>query len=789
MGRCAGGDSRMVRPMRGAIGGWTSAARYHSFSHAADAGGSCGIVSSPVAVWPKTGRNDRSTRPSLPPTVAPSNRFNTLRPSVTRSAHTAVPFMLALAYVAVLAALALVIAALTRERRGPAHYAFAAGMAIVALEGLLIGHLAGTPTGPEALSLLHWRLGLLALVPAPWIAFSLTYSRGNARNDLTRWRWTLLGILVLPAALAGLGYRELAGVDSTSETGEVMVLGLAGFALHLIALVGSVFVLTNLERTFRSAAGTLRWRIKLTMIGMIVLFGCRIYTDSQALLYRVVNPSLDLLNVTALLTACLLIAFSLARTQVFAIEIDPSPTVLRHSIVLVLAGVYLLVVGFLARIVTELGGTTAFPARAFLVLVALAGLTLLLVSDRVRQGAHQFVSRHLHRPSYDYRHIWQTFSSRLTPQVTVPDLSNSVARWCSDTLQVLSATVWVVDDARSRLVLGGSTVQTEALRCQAVLAEDELTALASVVIPDPTPLNLEQANGTWAVTLRQRSLSEFPDRGGPRWLVPLVTGVELVGVIILADRVNGLLYTTEDLDLLKCVGDQVAGQLLALRLSQRLLQSRELEAFQTMSAFFVHDLKNTASTLSLMLQNLPRHFDNPDFRRDALGSLRRCVDRIDNQVAQLSALRKGLELDRQPADLNQLVGAALEPLAHTAGSRIVRDLQPLPVLALDTNQTLSIITNLVLNALDATGDGDHGEVRIATAQQNGSVQLSVTDNGCGMSPDFIRESLFRPFRTTKKHGTGLGLYQCKMIAEAHGGRTEVESELGKGTVVRVVFEK
>ena len=263
---------------------------------------------------------------------------------------------------------------------------------------------------------------------------------------------------MLPIALLVVGRDQLVGLTPVPNTGglTVPVLGLTGFGLHLVALVTSVLILSNLERTFRSAIGTLRWRIKLTMIGLVVLFGCRIYTGSQALLYRSIHPPLELLNCGALIIACGLVAASVVRTKVFAIELYPSPAVLRHSITLVLAGAYLLIVGVLARIVTALGGTTAFPAQAFLVLIALVGLTLALMSDRVRQHLQRFVSRHLRRPSYDYRQTWLTFSQRLSPQVTVPGLCDVVVRWTSDTLHALSVTLWVVDDTQ-RLGFGGST--------------------------------------------------------------------------------------------------------------------------------------------------------------------------------------------------------------------------------------------------------------------------------------------------------------------------------------------
>jgi signal transduction histidine kinase len=92
---------------------------------------------------------------------------------------------------------------------------------------------------------------------------------------------------------------------------------------------------------------------------------------------------------------------------------------------------------------------------------------------------------------------------------------------------------------------------------------------------------------------------------------------------------------------------------------------------------------------------------------------------------------------------------------------------------------------LLINAREAVNG--RGEVIIETAQRNGRVVFSVTDNGCGMSPAFLRDSLFRPFSTTKKKGLGIGMFQSKMIVDAHHGDIEVESEPGKGTTFRVIL--
>jgi signal transduction histidine kinase len=114
----------------------------------------------------------------------------------------------------------------------------------------------------------------------------------------------------------------------------------------------------------------------------------------------------------------------------------------------------------------------------------------------------------------------------------------------------------------------------------------------------------------------------------------------------------------------------------------------------------------------------------------------------------------------------------------------VKNLQPLPKIPLDQEQMLKVVTNLVLNAREAVMPA--GEIRIETTQANGWEVLTVTDNGCGMTPEFVSRSLFRPFQTTKKNGLGIGLFQSKMIVEAHKGRVQVESRPGQGTTFRIM---
>ena len=137
------------------------------------------------------------------------------------------------------------------------------------------------------------------------------------------------------------------------------------------------------------------------------------------------------------------------------------------------------------------------------------------------------------------------------------------------------------------------------------------------------------------------------------------------------------------------------------------------------------------------------------------------------------------------ADLNEVVTTTLAGLDGVLKASVVEDLHPVPRVSLDLEHMEKVLTNLVLNAYEATGD--RGEIRVITGWRDTWAELSVSDNGCGMPQEFMEQCLFRPFKTTKKQGMGIGLFHSRMIVRAHKGRMEVESQEGVGTTFRVLL--
>jgi putative PEP-CTERM system histidine kinase len=677
------------------------------------------------------------------------------------------------------------------ERRSVVHVAFVTGMALLALESIFSGlswqAVAVVWNDATVQNLVYWqrcKLWAESLQPGVWLFFALSYGRGNYREFLSRWKFLLLAAFILPLGLVVFDENELISATWLKDGScRLMLGGMGGYCFFLLLLGGLVLAGINLEKTFRASVGVMRWRVKFMILGLGVLFAVRFCTNSQIVLSHVIAPRLQMVDVGALFFGCLLMLRSLFRAGHFDLDVYPSHAVLQGSLTVLLAGIYLLAIGVLAKLVSLFPFGEAALIKWFVFLGAAVFLTILLLSDRVRVFLSRFVSRHFQRPLYDYRTVWRRFTEATASCVNQSDLCDVSVKAVTDIFQALSVTIWLVEEQQSQLAFAASTFLTETKAETLRPRKEELAEILDALRAHHEPVDIDAAKENWAEILRRCHPDEFR-KGGNRVCVPIIAGEEVIGLMILGDRVSAAMFTWQDFDLLKCIGDHIAAGLLNTRLSQKLLQAKELEAFQTMSAFFVHDLKNTANTLNLMLQNLPVHFDDPAFRADALRGVSKTVAHINRLIGRLGSIRHELQIKPVESDLNELVAKSLADWEEVAGINLKKDLAPLPKVLFDPEQMLKVTTNLIFNAREAVPPAS-GQVQIQTSQSNGWAVLAISDNGCGMSPEFLSRSLFRPFQTTKKNGLGIGMFQSKMIVEAHKGKIEVESETGKGTTFRV----
>jgi putative PEP-CTERM system histidine kinase len=298
----------------------------------------------------------------------------------------------------------------------------------------------------------------------------------------------------------------------------------------------------------------------------------------------------------------------------------------------------------------------------------------------------------------------------------------------------------------------------------------------------------------WIINLREFEAdpARYPELAVPAWLasvpgawlvVPLISGTGLIGFSVLASPRVAIDVNWEVLDLLKTASRQAASYLGQIEATEALLEARKFDAFNRMSAFVVHDLKNLVAQLSLMLRNAERHRGNPEFQRDMLATVEHVVGRMNHLMLQLRIGTTPLEKPRL-IDLGGVIHRVCAAKATTSAAIDV-DLTP-GVCTIGHNERLEhVIGHLVQNALDATANGGAVSVRLRSDDRFATIEVS--DTGVGMTPEFVRDRLFKPFQTTKAAGMGIGVYESWQYLSGLGGEILIDSTPNVGTHVRVLL--
>lgn len=693
-------------------------------------------------------------------------------------------FTVFFAVAASVAAAVLGVGAFVRKPKALASGLFLAGMLLIAVESFWGKRLIETTDPSKAASFLTEILVIKAFLPGVWLCFSLIYCRGDRFEFIRRWKWVLGAAFLAPVGVAMVDYGELVSTVALGD-GSKRALQLGGTAkvLACLLVVLNILTLVNLEKTFRAAVGNTRWRIKYLFIGTGVIFGAKFYTLSQLLLFSGYNVALTAVDCVAVVIGCGLMVLGYSRSGPGELSIYPSRAVLQGSFTFVIAAGYLLTVGLLAQVASALGGAGSFVVQTIIILLGGVGLLVLLLSERFRNGMQYWIARHFRRPQHDFRKVWTQFTRGNSSVLGRVALCDTSSKLISETFSTLTVTVFISQGGSNEIVRVASTFERSSeIEPKPISLTDELVA---GWLANGRAFDLDRYDESWSSEIKAESPVQFERKGG-RLAVPLVGGNRLMGLMILADRANRMPFTSEELDLLNCLSDQLGAGLLNEFLTEELMAAKELEAFQTMSTFFVHDLKNAANSMNLMLQNLPVHFDDPEFRTDALRGIGKTVGRINHLIAKLSTLRESLSISAEIVDVGRLVRQVVDHLKlELPGVDLVVESDSNTEVRADAEQLRSVLVNLIVNAGEAV-DGD-GTVSVQVRRLADRLKISIGDNGCGMTADFVRTFLFRPFRSTKSRGLGIGVFQCKRIIEAHQGSIQVESEPGRGTIFHLTI--
>jgi putative PEP-CTERM system histidine kinase len=609
---------------------------------------------------------------------------------------------------------------------------------------------------------------------ALWLGFLWSLVRLSAEGQ------PRTGLTWLPAA-AGLALVLVAAAQAwRGWHGELVSDPDRGVLILLLAL--PLCGLLLVEQLWRKLGEDARWSAKPACLALGCVFAFDLYLYSEALLFARLDGELKGVRGLAQALAVPLLFMAARRHTDWMKRLQVSRTAAFHSATLILAGSYLLFMSAVGYYVRYFGGTWGRALQTGLLLAGLAFLVALVFSGSLRSWLRVFVGKHFFSYRYDYREEWLRFTAALSTQGPAEEVGMQIVRGLARTVECPAGSLWTRADT--------SRPFTQAVRWN----------VASIDTPEPP-------DSAFCAFLRERGwvidLDEFRsaprlygDLALPTWLlssapmwvvVPLLAGDDLLGFVLLAPPRATVKLDWEVRDLLKTAGRQAAGYLAQMQATEALLEARKFDAFNRMSAFVVHDLKNIVTQLSLMLKNAERLHDNREFQQDMLLTVESSLEKMRRLMLQLreGATPPGGSRGVELAPLVQ----RLQALAASQGRTLeVRGMERLATRGHE-ERLERVLGHMVQNALEATPRD--GRVWIEVRRYSGQVVVEVGDTGAGMSEEFVKTRLFRPFSSTKTSGMGIGSYESFQYVRELGGSIEVDSEPGRGTRMTVrlpVFE-
>ena len=535
--------------------------------------------------------------------------------------------------------------------------------------------------------------------------------------------------------------------------------------LHDLLRVGlGVAGLLATENLLRNAEQEVRHRIWPLCLALGATFAFELFLYADRLMVPGATPIAAAGRGMVGFLAVPLLAVAMARNRDWRVDIHVSRTLVLHTAALVASGVFCMALAAAGLFVRELGGAWG-PQFELLTLVGSAVVLVVAIGSRdVRVHLKRFVSRHFFSHRFDYRTEWLRFAETVSQPGSKGDtLQVRVVRALAQIVDSPAGSLWYSQDGR------GFVLETAW----------NLSVERGMKLPAGDPFLAGFRDGSW-IQERPAAVDAWPFDPSDAWMaIPLTHGEALIAFVILSPPPNGYRLDGETFDLLRAAGCQAASYLAEERSTRALGDSRVLNDFSKRFAFVVHDFKNLASQLGMVVANARRHMDNPEFRSDMLETLESSVARMNRLLEQMRAgARQTPQIivpDVVIADLEQELCALGMPIQTRLDACDCK-------AAIDRDQFRSILSHLVNNAREAARSAS--EVIVSSRRNGRLITIDVIDTGPGMDDEFIREEFLRPFRSTKSSGMGIGGYQIREMLRLAGGELEVISAKGSGTIMR-----
>ena len=659
----------------------------------------------------------------------------------------------------------LAILLLTKWRARPQSRVLAAACSLSAIWGATIAlQTSGYP------DLAKWANTFGILRSAGWSAV-LVLLIGDYRKEGSRLPWG-----ISPALAAAAAFYIIFAAGTAAGLWDISLIIEGGFMPTVAARVGiAVLGMLLVEQLYRNKPVQERWAIKFACLGIGGIFAYDFYLYSDTMLFQQINP--DIWAARGIVNALTvpLLAISIVRSSSWSVDLSVSRRVMFHSAALFGSAIYLLAMGSAGYYLRYFGGSWGTVMQVSFLFGALVLLVGILFSGTFRAWLKVFISKHFYSYNYDYREEWLRFTRTLSEHG--PGLGERAIQAVAALVESPGGALWIQRD-------GGICVPYASWHAPLPQAAEPASS--------PFCSFLEQREWVFDLDEYDNSPDKYDSVAIPDWLrsfprarlvVPLILQGKLFGFVVLQQPRSKITLNWEVIDLLKIAGSQAASYLAQEDAANSLMVARQFESFNRMSTFVVHDLKNLVSQLSLLTSNAEKHKDNPEFQRDMLETLDFSVQKMRLLLQKLG--RSASTENPSPLQLDQVLRqavagkAAFEPRPlldiADAGLNVVADRERLE----------RVVGHLIQNAIEATARD--GQVTIRVERHGDAAQVSITDTGEGMSEEFIRERLFKPFESTKSAGMGIGVFESREYISELGGKLHVTSSQPGGTTFKILL--
>ncbi len=565
--------------------------------------------------------------------------------------------------------------------------------------------------------------------------------------------------LILLQTFTDLAWRQL---SPASDLHRALVT--CSLILRMMTAIGSLLLVHHLYTAWPSRE---RGGIALLLGALAAMWTYDL--NLYVICYFAPDRVSELYALRGLLMALVAPVIAVGMRKGMAGRLQLSRAITFQSLSIVAVGLYVAVLTAAAVLIELIAGPYARVVEIGAVFFTAVTALVLLPSPQVRALWKVQVAKHFFQHRYDYRTEWMRFGDTIgRPGEDAAPLGERVAKAMAD-ITDSPAAMLLLRDERDALTFETHWNWTGDL--------SDVDAVAPATV-----LQIEKSG--WIVDLARLKTGDgaldlpgWMTQDRRAWaLVPLIHYGRLIGALLLARPPIDRRLDWEDFDMLRAAGRQAATHISEAQGQQALDDAQRFEEFNRRFAFIIHDVKNLVSQLSLLSRNAERHADNPDFRADMVLTLKESVGKMNDMLARLSQHNKGRAEEPRPMaliDLLQQVArtrARLHPV-HVAGDA--------PLALADPARVEQIVTHLLQNAIDASAPDSPVELRLSV--DGGEAVVEIIDRGKGMSAEYIRRDLFKPFSSSKAAGFGLGAFEARSLAQAMGGRIEVESKPGAGS--------